>query len=66
MKLNNQIEFKISILWSILCDYGDAYILVNGIITIRVKGADQASRQANKRYKGVIFRNFLTIHWLQI
>ena len=34
---------------SILCDYGDAYILASGAITITETGADQATRQANKK-----------------
>ena len=32
--VSNQIKFKISMLRSYLCDYGDAYILVKGTITI--------------------------------
>ena len=40
-----------------LCDYADAYILVNGTITIRVTADDAAGRQADERDKGVIFKN---------
>ena len=42
---------------SSLCDYSDAYILVNGKIKIRGAGADAAARQADERDKGVAFKN---------
>ena len=31
---NSQIKFKPSMLYSSLCDYSDAYILVSGNITV--------------------------------
>ena len=34
-----------------LCDYADAYILVNGAITITGAGADDAEKQADKEIK---------------
>ena len=40
-----------------LCDYADAYILVNGTITITGAGNDAAARQADERDKGVTFKN---------
>ena len=40
-----------------LYDYADAYILVNGRITITGAGDDAAARQADERNKGVIFKN---------
>ena len=42
-----------------LCDYTDAYILVNGNMTIAaVKGTgDAAGRQPDEREKEVIFKN---------
>ena len=40
-----------------LCDYADAYILVNGRITITGAGADAAARQADERDKDVTFKN---------
>ena len=40
-----------------LCDYADAYILVNGRITITGAKADAAARKADERDKGVIFKN---------
>ena len=42
---------------SSLCDYSDAYILVKEKITIRGEGDDAAARQADKRDKGVAFKN---------
>ena len=51
------IRFKTTMLKSSLCDYGDAYILVKGTITITGAGADAAARQADERDKGVIFKN---------
>ena len=51
--LNSQIKFKTTMLKSSLCDYSDAYILVNGTITINGIGADAAARRADEREKGV-------------
>ena len=53
----NSIKFKTGMLRSNLCDYADAYILVNGIITITGAGANTDARQADERDKGVIFKN---------
>ena len=39
-----------------LCNYADAYILVNGRITITGAGDDAAVRQADERDKGVTFK----------
>ena len=39
---------------SSLCNYGDAYIVVSGTITITAAGADDAGKQLNERNKGVI------------
>ena len=38
-------------------DYSDAYILVKGKIRITGVGDDAAARQADKRDKGVAFKN---------
>ena len=54
---NSQIKFKTTMLKSNLCDYSDAYILVKGTITIIGAGEDAAARQADERYKGVVFKN---------
>ena len=51
----NDIKFKTTMLRSNLCDYADAYILVNGTITRA--GDDVAARQADERGKGVTFKN---------
>ena len=54
--VNSQIRFKTTMLKSSLCDYSDAYILVNGKITITGAGDDAAARQADERDKGVAFK----------
>ena len=41
---NSQIKFKTSMLRTSLCDYNDAYILVNGTITITAAGDNDAAR----------------------
>ena len=40
-----------------LCDFADAYILVNGRITITGAQDNPAARLTDERYKGVIFKN---------
>ena len=40
-----------------LCDYAEAYILVKRTIRITGAGDDTAARQADKRNKGVRFKN---------
>ena len=52
---NKQIKFKTSMLRSSLCDYGDAYILVKGNITVNNTAA--AGSAANNTNKKVIFKN---------
>ena len=54
---SNDIKFKTTMLRSNLCDYADAYILVNGRVTITGAGDDAAARQADERDKGVTFKN---------
>ena len=54
---NSDIKFKSTMLKSNLCDYTDAYILVKGKITITGHGDDDATRQADERDKGEIFKN---------
>ena len=53
----NDIKFKTTMLKSSLCDYADAYILVNGRITISRAGDDGAARRADERDKSVTFKN---------
>ena len=55
--VNSQVKFKTTMLKSSLCDYSDAFILVKGKITITGPGADAATRQADERDKGVVFKN---------
>ena len=53
--VNSQIKFKTTMLKSSLCDYSDAYILVNGTITVNnTAGAGVGANNANKK---VIFKN---------
>ena len=54
---SNDIKFKTTMLRSNLCDYADAYILVNGTITITGAGNDDAAKQLDERNKGVTFKN---------
>ena len=53
----NDIRFKNTMLRSNLCDYADAYILVNRTITITGAGNDDATKRADERDKGVTFEN---------
>ena len=54
---NSDIRFKTTMLESSLCNYSDAYILVNGRIAITGTGSDVEARQADERNKGVISKN---------
>ena len=54
---SNDIRFKTTMLRSSLCDYADAYILVNGRITITGAGDYGAARRADEKDKGVTFKN---------
>ena len=54
-RINRQINFKASMLRSILCDYSDAYILVKGNISVNNTAA--AGAAANNINKKVIFKN---------
>ena len=53
----SDIKFETTMLSSSFCHYADAYILVKGIITITGAEDNAAARRADKRNKGVIFRN---------
>ena len=53
---SNDIKFKTRMLRSNLCDYADAYILVNGSITNTGAGNDDVTKRADKRDKGVTFK----------
>ena len=52
---NKQIRFKTAMLRSSLCDFSDAYILVEGNISVNNNAADGAA--ANNTNKKVIFKN---------
>ena len=52
---NKSNRFKTPMLRSNLCDYSDAYILVNGTIT--VKAAEVANNIREKRNKPLILKN---------
>ena len=51
------IRFKTTMLRSNLYDYTDAYTLANGTITITEAGNDDSAKQADKRDKGITFKN---------
>ena len=52
---NKQFRFKTSMIRSSLCDYSDAYILVNGYISVNdTAGSGAAVNNANKK---VTFKN---------
>ena len=53
----NSIKFITTILRSNLCDYADAYILVNGRITITGAVDNATARRADERNKGVTLKN---------
>ena len=52
---NSQVNFKITVLKSSLCDYSDAYIHVKGTITVNNTAA--AGADANNTNKKVILKN---------
>ena len=54
---NSDIKFKTTMLKSNLCDYADAYIFVNGEITITGARNDNDAWRLDERNKGVIFKN---------
>ena len=43
-RTKSQIKFKTAILYSSLCDYSDAYIIVTGTTTVVGVGANAAAR----------------------
>ena len=55
---NSQIRFKISMLRPVLCDYSDAWILINWTITITWDGDDDAAKRSDERNKRVKLK-----HW---
>ena len=55
--LNSEIIFKTSTVNSSLCDYNDAYILVNGTLTMTGARKDNGAKQTSNRNKGAMFKN---------
>ena len=53
--VNRQVNFKTSVLGSSLCDYSNAYILVNENISVNNTAA--AGAAANNTNKKVVFKN---------
>ena len=53
---NKSIRFKTPDLWSDLCDYADAHILVNGTITVNGI-ANEVENEINRRYRPLILNN---------
>ena len=64
-KDSNQIKFKTSMIRSNLGDYSDAYVLVSGTIAIIGGGDNDITKRADEKNKGVIFKKFFLIYWLQ-
>ena len=48
-----------------LGDYSDAYVLVSGTIAIIGGGDNDITKRADEKNKGVIFKKFFLIYWLQ-
>ena len=53
----SDIKFKTAMLRSSLCDYADAYILVQGTVMITGEGDTAAAKRLDERNKGVVFKN---------
>ena len=53
----SDIKFKTAMLRSSLFDYADAYILVQGTVTITGEGDTAAEKRLDERKKGVVFKN---------
>ena len=51
------LKFKTTMLNANLCDYSDAYILVEGRITVVGQGADDTAIAADRNNKKVVFKN---------
>ena len=53
---NGQINFKTSMLKSILCDYSDAYIFLSRTKKIHGEGDKDAAKQEDEKNKKVAFK----------
>ena len=56
----SDIKFKTTMLRSNLCDYADAYIVINGRKPITGAGNDGAARRADERDKGAPFNKCIS------
>ena len=55
---NKSIRFKTPMLRSNLCDYSDAYILINGTITVMAPGANNGvNNMRDKKNRSLILKN---------
>ena len=55
---NQSIRFKTPMLKSNLCDYSDAYILVNGTITVTAPGANNGVNNIrDKKNRSLVLKN---------
>ena len=55
---NKSIRFKTPMLRSNLCDYSDAYILINGTITVTAPGANNGvNNMRDKKNRSLILKN---------
>ena len=55
---NQSIRFKTPMLKSNLCDYSDAYILVNGTITVTAPGANNGVNNiTDKKNRSLVLKN---------
>ena len=51
---NSQVKFKTSMLWSSLCDYSDAYIIVSGTITVAALAAGGRNNNIQLVFKNCV------------
>ena len=55
--IQKNLRFKTTMLDASLCDYSDAYVLVEGRITVVGQVVDAAAIVADRNYKEVVFKN---------
>ena len=54
---NGNIKLKKSMIWSNLCDYSNAYILVSRTIEMEGATVDDAAKRSDESNKGAVFKN---------
>ena len=57
---NSQINFKISIVKSSLCDYDNVYILVQKILS--AENTEVTGTDANVNHKEIVFKNYASFN----